>query len=80
MANFQFLHSFIRYNAFLAVFIFHFCLVNIFVHLCKLTFDIPEAHLELIQSHTIRRLGNTSTCPYYAFRYITKSASAEGQV
>ena len=25
---------------------------------------------------TRRRLGNTSTCPYYAFRSITKSSSA----
>ena len=27
---------------------------------------------------TRRRLGNTSTCPYYAFRHMTKSSSAAG--
>ena len=26
--------------------------------------------------HTRRQLGNTSTCPYYALRHITKSSSA----
>ena len=28
---------------------------------------------------TKHRLGNTSTCPYYAFRHITKSSSAAGK-